>query len=219
MKRWLISAAVVAGSLFWASPASAEPTPVQQTQSTSSYASAVWLIDGDVTDGRGSFTGVSVSHSQSGTTELMAYSTTTEYFLECEDICRWEPLHHTMTRVNVTSGFTFSLPQSLERATVSGSGLPAEICELDEDGGLEGPCEPTTVSLSATWVGTGETSRDVTTFHDGPPASPDLVVNSHGIDVWREATATGSFNDQKLGTTNQAVLGGQKNGSVCVNCP
>ncbi len=221
IKRFLTALGLGAAiSLFWASPSSAEPTPVQQTHGKSSVATASWAIDNDETDdGTTSGVGLFVSHSPSGS-QLFADSQTTEWRFECREGegCSWEPTHTTRTRVFVTSGFAFSLQPALKGATVSGSELPAEQCTFDADTEPEpGDCERATVSLNATWVGTGEISRDVDAFHLGPPTFP-VVSNSLDIRFVREATATGSFNGLELDTTHQASFGDNHGVTVCVNC-
>lgn len=76
----------------------------------------------------------------------------------------------------------------------------------------------TTVTLRVNWVGEGETSRDVFTFHLGPPMVPEAILNEYEITFVRQATATGTFN-VPLGTADHAVLGTDRNGAICVKCP
>jgi hypothetical protein len=75
-----------------------------------------------------------------------------------------------------------------------------------------------TVSLSANWVGTGEISRDTETSHFKPPTVPNVVSNTVHTTFRREATATGSFDGQELGTAGSAFPADNHGVNVCVNC-
>jgi hypothetical protein len=126
-----------------------------------------------------------------------------------------------ITKIELRSGgFTFTAQQPLKGATLFGQEIPATTCsrlyEFGEPGDID-DCTHTTVTMSVKWVGVGETSRDVSQFHSGPPIS-DLVQNTHNITFVRQATATGTFNGDNLRTADQAALGTVTTGELCVGC-
>jgi hypothetical protein len=218
MKRFLTALALGAAiSLFWVSPVNAAPTGVQQS---SFIAEAFWGITD--TDALRHSVDVGVFQSQSGTAVLNAADTTTEFETN-GDIARTD-----VTRIeDVSSGFTFTRQQPLKGATLSGTNIPATHCitlyEFGEPDREGRECTDTYVDLSVKWVGVGETSRDVFTFHLGPPVVPEAVLNEYEIKFLRQATATaqpGTFGYENpgLGTTDQAVLGTDRNGLMCVTC-
>jgi hypothetical protein len=214
--RRLLTALVfgTAISLFCVIPSSAEPTPVDHTQVVYSSAEAFWNIDPDNSDGMTHFVGLRVARSSSAA------------FLFAEDVTqRWldgRPAGTTQTHIDVSSGFTFSGQRPLKSATLRSSeeGLPAKTCNYDVNGfEVPGSCTDTRVVLEIDWIGVGEITRDVSTFHIGPPMLPDQVVNAHDIVFAREATATGKFNSQELGASDLAFLGTANSGFLCVDCP
>jgi hypothetical protein len=218
MKRLMTVLGLAAAiSLFWVSPVNAAPTRVQQS---SFIAEAAWGIDtGNPLTRHG--VDVGIFQSKSGPAVLNANDTTTQ-FEENGDVA-----HTDVTRIeNVSSGFTFTRQQPLKGATLSGKNIPATRCTTDyvfgEPDRDTRECTDTFVDLSVKWVGLGETSRDVFTFHLGPPIVPEAVLNEYEITFVRQATATaeeGTFGYEDLGDADQAVLGTDRNGEICVKCP
>jgi hypothetical protein len=219
MKRLMtVLGLATAISLFWVSPGNAAPTRVLQSNF---IAQANW----DITDTPALRHSVNVDifQSKSGPANLNAADTTT-LFEENRDT-----LHTDVTRIeNVSSGFTFTRQQPLKGATLSGKNIPATRCTTDyifgEPDRDTRECMDLFVDLSVKWVGVGETSRDPFTFHLGPPTVPEAVLNECEITFLRQATATaeeGTFGYQNpgLGDTDQAVLGTDKSGFICVKCP
>ena len=213
MKRFLKALGLGAAiSLFWVSPVNAAPTQVLQSNF---IAEAFWGITDTPALRHG--VDVRVFQSKSGPAVLNASDTTTQ-FEENGDIA-----HTDVTRIeNVSSVFTFTRQQPLKGATLSGTNIPATRCTTDyvfgEPDRDTRECTDTFVDLSVKLVGVGETSRDVFTFHLGPPIVPEAVLNEHEITFVRQATATGTFN-VPLGTADHAALGTDRNGAICVKCP
>ena len=103
----------------------------------------------------------------------------------------------TMTRVDVTSGFAFTIDTlKLSSASVQGADLPAVTCNLSATGEESG-CTDTTVDLQAAWTATGPLGRDVYNEHY---ARPGFSVNIHGSGLDRTASATGVLDGTVLGT-------------------
>lgn len=102
-----------------------------------------------------------------------------------------------MTRVDVTSGFTFTIDTlKLSSASAQGTDLPAVTCDLSP-AGEESGCTDTTVDVQAAWTATGQLGRDVYNEHY---ARPGFSVNVHGSGLDRTASATGVLDGTVLGT-------------------
>ena len=214
LKALVLGAAI---SLLCVSPSSAAPPTVNNTQVRAATGDAFWNIDPDNTDGTTRFVGVAVVQGRSTGNNPVAN-------LVAEDTTQhWQdghPAGFTSTRVNnATSGFTFSQRQPLASGKLTGSALPATTCDYDANAAeVPGSCTTTTVTLNIDWVGFGQTFRDVSTFHSGPPDNPEIVFNEHDIVFVREATATGTFNSEVLGASTQALLGSINIGQHCAGC-
>ena len=103
----------------------------------------------------------------------------------------------TMTRVDVTSGFTFTIDTlKLSSASAQGTDLPATTCDLSQTGEESG-CTDTTVDVQAAWTATGPLGRDVYNEHY---KRPGFSVNVHGSGLDRTASATGVLDGTVLGT-------------------
>jgi len=216
MKRFLTALGLGAAiSLFWMSPVNAAPTRVQQS---SFIAEAFWSITDTAALRHG--VDVRVFQSKSGSAQLIASDSTTRFETN-GDIA-----HTDITHIDVSNGFTFTPQQPLKGATLSGQHIPATRCTTDyvfgEPDRDTRECTDTFVDLSVKWDGEGDTSRDVFTFHLGPPTVPEAVLNEYEIRFVRQAKATaadGTFGyNPGLGDTHQAVLGTDNNGLICVKC-
>lgn len=207
LKALVLGAAI---SLLCVSPSSAAPPTVNNTQVRLATGDAFWNIDPDNSDETTRFAGVAVVQGKIGA-NLIAEDTTQHW----QD---GHPAGFTSTRVtNATSGFTFSQRQPLAtgKLTLTGSALPATTCDYDANGAeVPGSCTPATVTLNIDWVGFGQTFRDVSTFHSGPPDNPEIIFNEHDIVFVREATATGTFNSEVLDASTQALLGSINIGAI-----
>jgi hypothetical protein len=120
----------------------------------------------------------------------------------------------TDTLANVTSGFSFTIPQSLAGASVSGSGLSARVCTFDADFNQTG-CSDTAIDVNATWTGQGLIARGVSNGHF---KNGGFSVSQHTSGTSRAATAIGTVIGITYSVADLAFadLGFTKEGSTTV---
>jgi hypothetical protein len=203
MRRALTGLTAAALTLLaLAGPASAAPAQVTQVRFHGTFANGLWVTSSAT---QFTITLIGVSNAPPGS-ELFA-----DQFTINED-ANGAFTGATDTRVQVTSGFSFSITQPLVSASASGTGLPATTCTYDANIVLIG-CSTTTTDLAAAWTGQGPIDRGVTNTHfrlDG------FSETTHSNGSARDATATGTFGGSTLsaddlqfadlGTTNSGLV-------------
>jgi hypothetical protein len=123
----------------------------------------------------------------------------------------------TETIADVTNGFSFAIDQSqLTTASVSASSIPATTCVIEANF-QQGPCSPTTLSVTVDWTGQGLITRQAGSLHI-KVAGFSETQHINGTD--RLATATGTFSGitvnpsdfqgGSLGFTNEGIT------TVCI---
>lgn len=197
----IVVAASLLGVLSLAGPATAAPGQVVQFRYHGTFAEADWVVTSGNTFAD---TYLNVSKAKTGMTTLFLQ----KFVTQIDDEGTF--LGATQTTVDVTSGFTLSIDGvKLSTASVHGSGLPAQVCELDSEGNTIEPCGSATVSVDASWTGEGPTSRSVSNSRF---STEGFRINDHFNGTSRNAVASGTVagstltaNDLEfafLGTTN-----------------
>jgi hypothetical protein len=205
MRRALIGLAVTAFTvLALAGPTSAAPGQVTQFRLHGTFADALW-----VTSSATLFTNTFISVSKSNQGSQLVVS----QFIENMD-ANGNLTGATITSVDVTSGFTFTISQPLASASTSGSGLPATTCTFDANFNLIG-CDPSTIDVAATWTGQGPIVRGVFNDHF---KSDGFSVTDHFNGTQRDATATGTIGGLTLTASEGAgaELGTANSGTITV---
>jgi len=204
MRRALIGLAVTAFTvLALAGPASAAPAQVTHLRFSGAFADAVWT-----TSSATSFTNTFINVSKSNQGSQLVVS----QFIENLD-ANGNPTGLTITSAVVTSGFSFTISQSLASASTSGSGLPATTCTFDANFNLIG-CDPTTIDVAAAWTGQGPITRGVFNDHF---KSDGFSVTDHFNGTQRDATATGTIGGLTLtASEGEGELGTANSGTTTV---
>jgi len=205
MRRALLGLAVTAlAVLAFAGPAGAATGQVTHFRFSGTSADAFWFTS---TATSRTDTSVFVSKSKQGS-ELFADQFTATFdssgnFTGATD-----------TSAEVTSGFSFTLLQPLDSASLSGLGVPGQTCTFDANFNLIG-CTATTIDVTVAWTGQGPISRSVFNDHF---KSDGFSETDHFNGTFRIATATGTFNGSTLtaGDLQFAFLATDSSGTVTV---
>jgi hypothetical protein len=205
MRRALLGLAVTAlAVLAFAGPAGATTGQVTHLRVSGKFAAAIWFTS---TATSSTDTSVNVSKSTQGS-ELFADQFTVTFDSS------GNTTGSTETFADVGSGFSFTLQQSLDSASVSGLGLPGQTCTFDANANLIG-CSAATIDVTAAWTGQGPISRSVENDHFKSDGFSETI---HFSGTSRDATATGTFNGSTLtaGDLAFAELATQSSGAVTV---
>jgi hypothetical protein len=210
MRRALLGLAVTALTvLALVGPASAASGQVTQFKYSGAYADSLWITRSATARTATSITLVSEGQGSGQTSRL--------YFdqFRANLYPNGNAADFTETRVDgATSGYSLTIPQSLARASLSGSGLPATIYYYDTALNLIGS-SATTIDMNASWTGQGPVTRSVT---NNQFKSDGFIETVHLSGTNRTATATGTAVGLTLTAADllYASLGTTKEGVVTI---
>jgi len=165
--------AVLAG----AAPAGASPGQVYHSSVKGNYAQAYWFYGSPAGNKSAS---VTVSKSNQGSqlivTQFAARNDSEGNFIGA-----------TSLRVDITSGYSYKLDQLLAGATVTASGVPAQVATYDAD--WNETDSATTVDVNVTWTAQGSIFHSVSNYH---ASSEGYRYATHDNGKLRDATAAGT---------------------------
>ncbi len=195
MRKLNIATMLVAFALLAALPAMtnlqaayAEPKDKIILRDNGSFADASWYDE--TPEGVATYTSLFVAETSKGTDIYVSK------FVSNPDGTYTDTFGYAFTKDDV-----FNISAKLKTASLSPTDIEVYVCTYD---GVDYYCDFDTITVQADWTGVGDIQK---TRYKSSFTTDDFKVRFSETTSFRQATATGSINDDSLGDSDYAELG------------